>query len=108
MTERIVCVLAIQVGVLLIKLRLPEAASLKDKRQVVKSVIARIHNNFQVAAAEVGDNDLWQLATIGVSTIGNDSRKINEVLSGIMDFVNDTRFDAEVMDYRVEIFSVSG
>ena len=99
--------LAIQVGILLIKFRLPENASLKGKRQVVKSVIARIGNNFRVAA-EVEDNDLWQLATIGISTIGNDKRQINEILSRIIDFVNEAGFDAEVLDYKMEIFSVFG
>jgi uncharacterized protein YlxP (DUF503 family) len=98
--------LGTQVGVLLIKLRLPENASLKGKRQVVKSVIARVINNFKVSAAEVGDNDLWQLATIGVSTIGNDARQINEVLSAIMDFVNEAGFDAEVLDFKMEVIGV--
>lgn len=98
--------LAIQVGVLLIKFRLPENASLKGKRQVVKSVTARINNRFNVSAAEVGDNDLWQLATVGVSTIGADKRQINEVLSGIIDFVNGSSFDAEVLDYKMEIIGV--
>ena len=98
--------LGTHVGVLLIKLRLPENASLKGKRQVIKSVIARITNKFSVAAAEVGDNDVWQLATIGVSTIGNDARQINEVLSSIMEFVNISGFDAEVLDYKMEIVGV--
>lgn len=95
--------MAIQVGVLLIKFRLPENASLKGKRQVVKSVIARITNNFRVAVAEVADNDLWQLATIGISTIGNDKHQINGVLSRIIDFVNEAGFDTEVLDYKMEI-----
>lgn len=98
--------MAAQVGVLLIKFRLPENASLKGKRQVVKSVIARIKNRFNVSAAEVGDNDLWQLATVGVSTIGSDSRQINEVLSKAMDFVNEGGFDAELLEYKVEIVGI--
>lgn len=95
-----------QVGVLLIKLRLPENASLKGKRQVVKSLIARIQNNFKVSVAEVADNDLWQLTTIGVCIIGNDNRQINEVLSRIIGFVNESSFDAEVMDYKMEILTI--
>ncbi|MDO8578448.1 MAG: DUF503 domain-containing protein [Dehalococcoidales bacterium] len=94
------------VGVLLIKFRLPENDSLKGKRQVVRSVIARISNNFRVAAAEVDDNDLWQLATIGVSIIGNDKGQINKVLSMIIEFVDAAGFDAEVLDYKMEIVPV--
>ncbi len=98
--------LAMQVGVLKIKLRLPENTSLKGKRQVVKSVIARIGNKFGVAVAEVEDNDLWQLATVGVSSIGNDRRQINEVLSKIIDFVNESHFDAEVLEFKTDIVAV--
>lgn len=75
---------------------------------MVKSVIARISNNFRVAAAEVEENDLWQLATIGIATISNDKRRLNEVLSSIIDFVNEAGFDAEVLDYKVEIIGISG
>ena len=48
-------------------LRIPESGSLKDKRQVVRSVAQRIRNKFQVAVAEVDDNEAWQVATIGVA-----------------------------------------
>ncbi len=98
--------LAIQVGVLRIKFRLPENASLKGKRQVVKSIIARISNKFNVAAAEVGDNDLWQLATIGVSCISNDQRQSNEVLSKVADFVSSSHFDIEMLEYEMEFVTV--
>lgn len=97
-----------QVGVCRIRFRLPENASLKGKRQVVKSIITRIGNKFNVAAAEVGDNDLWQLATIGVSCISNDKRQANEVLSKVVDFVNDSYFEIEMMDYEIEIVTVFG
>ena len=55
------------VGTLLLELRLPENRSLKGKRQVVKSLLARLHNRYNVAAAEVDNNDRWQVATIGVA-----------------------------------------
>ena len=48
-------------GVLRFTLRLPESGSLKDKRQVVRSLAQRIRNKFQVSVAEVGDNDAWQM-----------------------------------------------
>ena len=95
-----------QVGVLRVRFRLPENASLKGKRQVVKSIIARIGNKFNVAVAEVGDNDLWQLATIGVSCISNDQRQANEVLSKVVDFISQSNFEIEMLDYEMEIMTV--
>ena len=73
--------MGMNVGILTIKLRLPENMSLKGKRQVVKSVVAQLQNRFKVSAAEVADNDLWQVATVGGAFISNDSRFTNEVLS---------------------------
>ncbi len=94
------------VGVCQIKLRLPENQSLKGKRQVVKSIIARLRNKFNVAVAEVDDQDLWQLATIGVCCVSNDGRQANEVLSKVVDFVVDGRFEVEILDYKIELLPV--
>ncbi len=91
------------VGILRLHLRLPENLSLKGKRQVVKSVVAQLQNHFHVSAAEVAENDLWQLATIGVAVISNDHRFTNEVLSKMVNFVAGGRFDAELLDYETEI-----
>ncbi len=94
------------VGVCKIQLRLPENLSLKGKRQVVKSITARLRNKFNVSVAEVSDNDLWQLATIGICCVSNDKRFTNEVLCKAVDFVVNSRFDAEMVDYEIEILSL--
>ena len=94
------------VGVLKMRLRLPENLSLKGKRQVVKSVVAQLKNKFNVSAAEVADNDLWQIATVGAAYISNDPRFTNEVLSKAAAFVEGGSFDAEFMDYETEIISL--
>ena len=94
------------VGVCKINLRLPENLSLKGKRQVLKSITTRIRNKFNVAVAEVDNHDRWQLATIGVCLISNDSRYTNEVLSKVVDFVINSRFEVEILDYGIEILPV--
>jgi len=94
------------VGVCKISLRLPENMSLKGKRQVVKSVTARIRNKFNVSVAEVADNDIWQRATIGICCVSNNRRLTNQVLSSVVQFVNERRFDIEVLDYDIEIISL--
>jgi len=54
------------IGVCKVKLRLPENLSLKGKRRVLKSITARVRNKFNVSVAEIDDNDLWQLSTLGI------------------------------------------
>ena len=94
------------VGVRKVKLRLPENSSLKDKRRVLKSITTRIRNRFNVSIAEVDDHDLWQLATLGVCCVGNNSRYISEVLSKVVDFIVDGRFEIEILNYEIEILPV--
>ena len=94
------------VGVAKIGLRLPENMSLKGKRQVVKSITSRVRNKYDVAVAEVDDNDSWQLATIGICCISNNKRHSNQVLSRAVDFIVRGCFDAEILDYEIEIIDV--
>jgi len=96
----------VNVGVCKIKLRLPDNLSLKGKRQVVKSVTARLKNKFNISVAEVEDNDLWQLATIGICVVSNDQRFSNEVLSKAVEFVVSCQGDFEFLDYEIEILAV--
>jgi uncharacterized protein len=96
----------VNVGICKVRLRLPDNLSLKGKRQVVKSLTARLKNKFDVSVAEVEDNDLWQLATIGICFVSNDKRFTNEVLSKTMDFVVNSQGDYEFLDYEIEILAV--
>jgi len=94
------------VGVCKIRLRLPENQSLKGKRQVLKSIISRVDNKFNVSVAEVDDQDLWQVATLGICYVSNDRRHADEVLSKVAAFVVNGRFDVEILDYEIEVISV--
>lgn len=96
------------VGLCKIKLRIPENESLKGKRQVIKSIIARVQNKFSVSIAEVDDNDVWQLASLGIACISNDSRHANEILSHVVDFISESRFEVEMLDYQIEILAAFG
>jgi uncharacterized protein YlxP (DUF503 family) len=94
------------VGVCKVSLRLPENMSLKGKRQVLKSITSRVRNKFNVAVAEVDDNDVWQLATIGLCCVSNNRRHTNQVLSRVVDFMVNSRFEVELLDYEIEIISI--
>jgi uncharacterized protein YlxP (DUF503 family) len=93
------------VGICRIELRLPENQSLKGKRQIVKSLIARLHNKFEVAAAEVDNNDLWQIASLGVACVSSSRTHADEILANVLRFVEVTRPDLELLDYEIEIMS---
>ncbi|HEY7060232.1 MAG TPA: DUF503 domain-containing protein [Chloroflexota bacterium] len=94
------------VGVLHVALSLPASESLKDKRQVVKSVLARVRNQFNVAAAEVDTLDDRQWATLGFSCVSNDGRHAEQILAKVLAFIERARWEAEVADYSVEIIPV--
>ena len=91
------------IGVLKIHLRIPENMDLKGKRMVIKSIIAQLRNKFNVSAAEVAANDLWQIATIAVCAVSNEQRFTNEVLSKAVNFVENGKFDIEFLEYEIEI-----
>ena len=91
------------IGALVVRLRLPENHSLKGKRKIVKSIMSQVSNRFNVSVAEIDDQDLWQVATLGVSCVSNDGRHANEILSHVMDFIQAHRGDAEILDYEIEI-----
>ncbi len=57
------------VGTMLLRLHLPEARSLKDKRQVIASLMGRLRNRYGVSVAEVGDQDSWQTAVLGLACV---------------------------------------
>ncbi len=89
-------------GTLEIVLLIRESHSLKSRRRVVKSLIDRIRSRFNVSVADVGDQNLWQRAVIGVAVVANDGRFVNEVLSKVLSLVaSDPR--AEIIDKSMEI-----
>lgn len=91
------------VGVCRVSLRLPENGSLKGKRQVVRSLTTRLRNKFNVAVAEVADNDRWQIATIGVTCVSNDARHAQEMLDRVVSYIERTRLDAELIESEIEV-----
>lgn len=90
------------VGVCTIQLRLFEHCSLKEKRRVVTSIKDRVKSRFNVSIAEVDSLDKWQLATIGIACVSNDSRVANSILSNVVRFI-DSMHIADMIDYKIEI-----
>jgi hypothetical protein len=93
------------VGVLKIELRLPEVHSLKEKRGPVKRMINQIRSKYNVSVAEVGNNDVWQDAVIGITMSGNDASFINSCLDQIINYVEGMDF-GQLINQQIEIIHI--
>ena len=98
--------MAMHVGVARVALHLPENGSLKGKRMVVKSIIQRVRNRFNVAIAEIDTQDAWEIITLGIVCVSDDRRHSNEMLSKVVDFIESERLDAEVGEVELELIAV--
>lgn len=90
------------IGVLRLVFQIPGAASLKDRRRVVKSFKDRVRARFPVSIAEVGDLERYQVATLGVAVVSNDSARCSEVLSAVSRAAEQAN-DAVLADVSTEI-----
>ncbi len=93
------------IGTLQITVLVPESQSLKDKRMVVRSITSRVRHTFAVAVAEVGDQDSWQRATIGVACISNSARHADEVCQKVLAYIENDA-DGVVGSSRFELVHV--
>jgi len=94
------------IGSGLIELWIAESRSLKEKRGVLKRIIQRTHNTFNVSIAEVGENDHWKRAKVGFCVVGNDTRYVNGKVDHILSFIDDLQL-AEILSSKIEIVSIS-
>lgn len=85
------------VGLLVWDLHLPGCASLKEKRQVVKSLKDRLHNRFNVSVAETGHLDALQRAELAACLVSGDRRHAQSVLSSV-DRMVEEESEARIMD----------
>jgi hypothetical protein len=90
------------VGVLTLELYLGEANSLKEKRRIIKSLIDRIKNRFNVSVAEVGEQDLWQRSTVGISMVSCEQAHVRQVLASVVEFV-EKQGTVLITNFRTEL-----
>jgi hypothetical protein len=91
-----------QVGLLQLRILVPDAMSLKDKRRAVKSLKDRIAHRFNVSVAEVGLLDSLRQSELGVALVTNDSAFAESCLSKIVNLVRST-VKLELLDYYIEV-----
>jgi uncharacterized protein YlxP (DUF503 family) len=89
------------IGVCRLQLILPDNHSLKGKRSVVRSICAKVRSTFNVAIAEVDDQDVWQVAGLGFAVVSADGRHADRMVAEIVDFI-ERRAEAQLGAYEVE------
>ncbi|MBW2038657.1 MAG: DUF503 domain-containing protein [Deltaproteobacteria bacterium] len=96
------------VGVCHLDLILPEGSCLKRKRQITRSLMARVKDKFNVSISEVGGQDLWQRTQVGICLVGNDKRFINSSLDKVIDYIERmevvevVRSEMEFLDFNYD------
>lgn len=90
------------VGIVRIELHVPAARSLKDKRQVVRSLKERIRERVGASVAEVDHQDLWQRAALGVAVVAGDGGRVREQLDDVRRLV-DHAFEAQLLDWQEDV-----
>jgi len=88
------------IGILTIELDIPGNNSLKEKRRVIKSLIGRVKSRFNVSIAEVGENDKYRRAELGMSVVSNEKAHANTMLDHVADFI---RGDGRVVVVHLEM-----
>jgi uncharacterized protein YlxP (DUF503 family) len=95
--------MTMHIGTLTVVLYLHAAESLKDKRQVVKSLIETTRQKFNISIAEVDDLDKWRKATIGIAFVANDKAYVNRVLDKVVNTLENNPA-VEVGEVELELF----
>ncbi|MGE3267890.1 MAG: DUF503 domain-containing protein [Chloroflexota bacterium] len=98
--------LAVHIGAAVITLHLEASRSLKDKRQVVRSLMERLRRQFNVAVAEVEELDSRQTAVVGLSVVSNEAGHALNQLERILEAIEETRLDAQLVDRQIEVISL--
>jgi uncharacterized protein YlxP (DUF503 family) len=90
------------VGLCTVELHIPDGDSLKAKRQVLKSLKDRLRDKFNVSVAEVGDQELWQKAVLGIACVANEGSYVNQVLDQALNLIRSVPM-VELIQFRIEL-----
>jgi uncharacterized protein YlxP (DUF503 family) len=94
------------IAVARVTLHIPASQSLKDKRQVVKSLLAQVQRQFQIAAAEVDEQDVHQVGVLGLVCVSTEARHADSVIARAVEFISSSRHETVLLDYQTEVLHV--
>lgn len=85
------------------ELYIPSVLSLKGKRMILKSLLTKIRNKYNVSISEVDHNDLWQRSTLTMVTVANDRKRVDQVLNNVRKFIEMEK-RVSIIDYETEMY----
>ena len=91
-----------RIAAMTFRLHAPWVHSLKEKRMIVKSLIAKLQNKFHVSAAEIDEQDIYQIIVIGIAAIVPHNAMADSLMDEISSFVEENT-EAEILDEMREI-----
>jgi len=93
------------VGAAVVEIHVHGSRSLKQKRGVVRSIVQRVRNRFNLAVSEVGGQGTWQRAVLGLAATGSEAKRVRSVLEGAIAFIEELHL-AEVRGTDIEIITL--
>lgn len=91
------------IGLLTLEIYIPGISSLKEKRGIVKPIVARLRKEYNVSVAEVEDQDQWGHAVLAVAAVSASADYVHGLLTRVAESVAAWRLDAELVDYTIEL-----
>jgi len=91
------------VGVLEVEIFFNGVSSLKEKRRILKSIIDKIKNRFNISIAETDKQEVWQLAKIGIAFVGNEKNYVSQMLASVERYMEDMG-KAELVNVQMELY----
>ncbi len=91
------------VGTCAVELYIPGNGSLKGKRGILKPILARLRREFNVSAAEVDKNDMWQSAILGIAAVSNDAAHVQGLLEKAVHWLEANHPEVQIVDWQIEI-----
>lgn len=89
--------------ILKVSLDLPGVDSLKEKRRIIKSLMARLKNKFNISIAEVAEQDRLRTAVLGAAIVTNDSAFGDSVMAQVVNHIQNNS-EAILVDYSTEVY----
>jgi len=93
------------VGAAIVEIRIHESHSLKQKRGVVRSIVRRVRNRYNLSIAEVGGQDTWQRAELGLCNAGTDRQRVRALIESAVVFIEELHI-AEIIAVDIEVLDL--
>lgn len=90
-------------GLCTVEFELAGVTNIKDKRSILKSMLTRLHNTFNISTAEIDFHDVLNASVIAFTLVTNDTRHANQTISTVLNWIEKNYPDAQIVNQEIEI-----